>query len=242
MNKLIINADDFGYCKGVNYGIIEAHTDGVLTSTTIMANMPGFDHAVELHRQHHNLSIGVHLNLTTGSPVLEHLKTIVDTEGNFRSQAYYKGSFIIDQQEVYDEWKAQIEKILAVGIQPTHLDAHHHANLFGEFNEIYFKLAAEYNLPVRNNFNNQDPTRRTTDGFIYTMETVLQSEESLTRLFKMHDSVEIMCHPAFLDKFLLANSSYTYPRVEELDLLTHPITKELVRSQSLFELATFKCI
>lgn len=103
MNKLIINADDFGYCKGVNYGIIEAHTDGILTSTTMMANMPGFDHAVELHRQHPKLGIGVHLNLTTGSPVLKHLNTIVDTEGNFRNQAYYKGSFIIDSQEVYDE-------------------------------------------------------------------------------------------------------------------------------------------
>lgn len=120
MKKLIINADDFGYCKGVNYGIIEAHADGVLTSTTMMANMPGFHHAVELRQQHPNLGIGVHLNLTTGSPVLKHLKTIVDTEGNFHSQAYYKGSFIIDQKEVYDEWKAQIEKTLAAGIQPTH--------------------------------------------------------------------------------------------------------------------------
>lgn len=242
MKKLIINADDFGYCKGVNYGIIEAHTDGVLTSTTMMANMPGFDHAVELHQQYPNLGIGVHLNLTTGSPVLNHLKTIVDTDGNFHSQAYYKESFTVDEKEVYDEWKAQIEKILATGIQPTHLDTHHHANLFGAFNETYFKLADEYNLPVRNNFNNQEPARRTTDGFVYTMETALQSEGPLNQLFATHDTVEIMCHPAFLDKFLLASSSYTCPRTEELDLLTHPDTKELFRSQNLFELTTFKNI
>lgn len=208
----------------------------------MMANMPSFDHAVGLHHQYPNLGIGVHLNLTTGSPVLKHLKTIVDTEGNFRNQAYYKGSFIIDQKEIYDEWKAQIEKILAAGIQPTHLDAHHHVNLFGDFNNIYFKLADEYNLPVRNNFNNQDPVRRSTDGFVYTMETVLQSEETLEPLFETHDTVEIMCHPAFLDKFLLSSSSFTYPRTEELDLLTHPTTKELFSSQSLFELATFKQI
>ena len=75
---------------------------------------------------------------------------------------------------------------------------------------------------------------------MYTMETALQSEDTLNELFEMHDSVEIMCHPAFLDKFLLASSSYTYPRTEELDLLTHPTTKELFRSQSLFELTTFK--
>lgn len=242
MKKLIINADDFGYCKGVNYGIIEAHKDGVLTSTTLMANMPSFDHAVGLHQQYPNLGIGVHLTLTTGTPVLNHLKTIIDTDGNFRNQAYYKESFTVDEHEVYDEWKAQIEKALAAGIQPTHLDAHHHANLFGDFNNIYFKLADEYSLPVRNNFNNQDPTRRTTDGFVYTMKTVLQSEEALEQLFEAHDTVEIMCHPAFLDKCLLTSSSYTYPRTEELDLLTHPITKELFSSQSLFELGTFKHI
>lgn len=242
MKKLIINADDFGYCKGVNYGIIEAHTNGVLTSTTMMANMPGFDHAIELHQQHPNLSIGVHLNLTTGSPVLSHLKTIVDTEGNFHNQAYYKGSFIIDQKEVYDEWRAQIEKILAAGIQPTHLDAHHHANLFGNFNDIYFKLADEYNLPVRNNFNNQDPARRTTDGFVDSIETALKSEKSLNQLFATHSTVEIMCHPAFLDKFLLASSSYTYPRTEELDLLTHPSIKKLISQQDIIELATYRSI
>lgn len=242
MKKLIINADDFGYCKGVNYGIIEAHTDGVLTSTTMMANMPGFNHAVELHQPYPNLGIGVHLNLTTGRPVSRNLRSIVDTDGNFRNQAYYKDSFTVDEQEIYHEWKAQIEKVLAVGIQPTHLDTHHHANLFGGFNEIYLKLADEYNLPVRNNFHNQDPVRRTTDEFVYTMETALQSKESLTQLFETHNTIEIMCHPAFLDKFLLSSSSYTYPRTEELDLLTQPDTKELFRSQSLFELTTFKNI
>lgn len=242
MKKLIINADDFGYCKGVNYGIIEAYKEGILTSTTMMANMPGFEHALELQQQHPNLGIGVHLTLTTGTPVLHHLKTIIDTEGNFRNQAYYKGSFIIDQTEVYDEWKAQIEKILAAGVQPTHLDTHHHANLFGNFNDIYFKLADEYNLPVRNNFNNQDSTRRTTDGFVYTMETALQSEGSLNQLFATHNSVEIMCHPAFLDKFLLASSSYTYPRTEELDLLTRPSIKELISQQDIIELATYRSI
>ncbi|MBM6615344.1 chitin disaccharide deacetylase [Desemzia sp. RIT804] len=242
MKKLIINADDFGYCKGVNYGIIEAYSDGVLTSTTMMANMPGFDQAVDLHKQYPGLGIGIHLVLTTGRPLLKNLKTIVDADGNFRNQAYYKGSFIIDQQEIYDEWKAQIEKILAAGIQPTHVDTHHHANLFGDFNEIYLHLADEYQLPVRNNFQNQDASRRTTDGFVYTMETVIQTTETLEQLFETQDSVEIMCHPAFLDKFLLNHSSYTYPRTEELELLTHPTIKDLFSTQDTIELTTFKSV
>lgn len=242
MKKLIINADDFGYCKGVNYGIIEAYKNGILTSTTMMANMPGFEQALELHEQYPGLGIGIHLTLTTGRPILSNLKTIVDAEGNFRNQAYYKGSFIIDQQEIYDEWKAQIEKILATGIKPTHVDTHHHANLFSDFNDIYLKLADEYQLPVRNNFNNKEHTRRTTDHFIYTMETVIQTVESLEKLFETNNSVEIMCHPAFLDKFLLSHSSYTYPRTEELELLTHPTIKNLFTTQNTIELTTFESV
>lgn len=237
--KLIINADDFGYCKGVNYGIIEAHTDGVLTSTTLMANMPGFEHAVNLSKKHPDLGVGVHLTLTTGRPVLAHLTTIADAEGNFRHQSYYKNTFRIDQEEVYNEWKAQIEKVIASGIQPTHLDTHHHANLFGDFNNIYLQLAEEYHLPVRNNFHNQDPNRKTTDGFVYTMETVFKSENTLKQLLETHNTVEIMCHPAFLDKFLLANSSYTYPRAEELDLLTRESTKKLFSTENGIALTTF---
>lgn len=242
MKKLIINADDFGYCKGVNYGIVEACKEGILTSTTMMANMPGFVHAIGLHEQNPSLGIGVHLVLTTGRPVLRNLKTITDAEGNFRKQAYYKGAFIVDELEIYNEWKAQIEKILEAGIIPTHLDSHHHANVFGNFNTIFLKLADEYNLPVRNNFTNSDMKRRTTDAFVYTMETVIKTTKDLDNLFEFNNSVEIMCHPAFLDKFLLSNTSYTYPRTDELELLTHPKTIELFKQHPEIQLTTFNNI
>ena len=83
MGRLIINADDFGYCKGVNMGIIEAHQNGVLTSTTLMAGMPGFDQAVNLAKKNPGLGVGVHLTLTCGYPVSKDLQTIVDDKGAF---------------------------------------------------------------------------------------------------------------------------------------------------------------
>ena len=70
MKKLIMNADDFGLSEAVNYGILKGFQDGILTSTTIMANMPGFDHAVEMAKQHPEMHIGVHLNLTCYKPLL----------------------------------------------------------------------------------------------------------------------------------------------------------------------------
>ena len=61
--RLIINADDFGLSRGANYGIIDAYRNGVVRSTSIMAGMPGFDHAVELLKEYPDLGCGVHLTL-----------------------------------------------------------------------------------------------------------------------------------------------------------------------------------
>lgn len=78
MKHLIINADDFGYSKAVNLGIMESHINGVLTSTTLMANMPGVDHAVSLLKDMPNLCVGAHLTLTCGKPMLgEKVSTLI---------------------------------------------------------------------------------------------------------------------------------------------------------------------
>ena len=70
MKNVIVNADDFGLINGVNEGIIKAHRDGILTSATLMANMPGFNQAVELTTQNPNLGVGIHLNIVRGQPVI----------------------------------------------------------------------------------------------------------------------------------------------------------------------------
>ena len=156
MAKIINNADDFGYSRAVNYGIIDSFQRGVLTSTTLMANMPGFDHAVMLAKENPELGIGIHLTLTAGTSILNGHQTITDENGKFRKRTYYcQMDTPIDEEEVYNEWKAQIEKVLSSGIVPTHLDSHHHIHIFRNNLPIFMRLAKEYNLPVRNSF--QDP-------------------------------------------------------------------------------------
>ncbi|WP_317907037.1 carbohydrate deacetylase, partial [Bacillus subtilis] len=139
----------FGFSRGVNLGIIEAFQHGVLTSTTLMVNMQEAEHAVELARQNRELGVGVHLTLTAGRPILGGLHTITDEEGNFRKLLYYQGFFDIDLDEVYREWKAQIEKALSFGLNPTHIDSHHHIHTYGNLPEVFVKLAKEYDLPCR---------------------------------------------------------------------------------------------
>ena len=83
MTKLIVNADDMGLCEAVNYGILCAHQKGIVTSCTLMAGMPGFEHAVGLLKANPKLGVGVHLTLSAGTPVLQTHQTIRDEKGCF---------------------------------------------------------------------------------------------------------------------------------------------------------------
>src|SRR4029078_5381577 len=69
VRRLVVNADDFGFARDVNRGIIEAHTRGILTATTLMANGSAFDDAVSLAHANPGLDIGCHLVLV-GVPSL----------------------------------------------------------------------------------------------------------------------------------------------------------------------------
>ena len=69
VRRLIVNADDFGLTLGVNRAIVEAHTRGIVTSSTLMANGPAFEDAIRLARTVPNLSVGCHVVLIDGVPV-----------------------------------------------------------------------------------------------------------------------------------------------------------------------------
>ncbi|MDZ7542981.1 ChbG/HpnK family deacetylase, partial [Clostridium perfringens] len=147
--RLIINADDFGLSRGVNYGIIDAHKNGVIKSTSIMAGMPGFDHAVEFLKDCPELGCGVHLTLSAYKPVLKTHKTIVDENGYFYKRIYNKKVEDFDLNEIYNEFCAQIEKVKAWGINITHIDSHHHIHMSEILKPVIEKILEKYNFPIR---------------------------------------------------------------------------------------------
>ena len=83
MRQLIVNADDFGLTEAVSSGILDAHRNGIVTSTTLMANGEAFDAAVAMSRRAPRLGIGVHLNLTSGKPVspAQRIPSLIDRRG-----------------------------------------------------------------------------------------------------------------------------------------------------------------
>ncbi len=152
MKKVIVNADDFGLTQGVNEGIVKAYQEGILTSATLMANMPGFDQAVELAGTHPELGVGLHLNIlrghplspaqTVGSLLSKDLRFIPNVSNLLRRIALKK----IKLDEVEREFRAQLERVLEAGINPSHIDSEKHIHLIWALFRIVLKLAKEYKI------------------------------------------------------------------------------------------------
>jgi hopanoid biosynthesis associated protein HpnK len=162
---LIVNADDFGFTSGVNRGIVEAHSRGIVTSSTLMANGPAFAEAAQLAKTIPTLSIGCHVVLIDGRPILSaeqvpsltHAGPFRDGLLTFAARAL-AGS--INADEITAEATAQIRKIQAAGIPVSHIDTHKHTHLFPKILRPLLRAAAACGIQaLRNPFGPRLPLR-----------------------------------------------------------------------------------
>jgi chitin disaccharide deacetylase len=137
MRWLIVNADDFGLTSGVNRGILEAHTHGIVTSATLMAGGSKFQEAAALAAQVPELSVGCHVVLVDGVPTLNATKLpslTAGPDGCFRqSLIRFAGRATtgrLDPAQIEAEITAQIRKLQAAGIRVSHIDSHKHTHMF----------------------------------------------------------------------------------------------------------------
>lgn len=165
MKRLIINADDFGFTAGVNRAIVEAHTRGVVTSSTLMSRGTAFADAVELSKTVPRLSIGCHIVLIDGEPVVEPARLPSLTHaGRFRDGlkqfAVRALTSRLNPAEIAAEASAQIRKIQSAGITISHFDTHKHTHLFPQVLRPLLRAAAECGVTsVRNPFGPRFPLR-----------------------------------------------------------------------------------
>ncbi len=261
MKTLIVNADDYGLHPDASRGIRTAHRTGIVSSSTVMMTFPTALADMTLaDRETPNLGLGVHLCLTAGEPVLpkSEIPTLLTADGEFYKsdnlQALHQVA--LHQQlapaQLYAECKAQIERFRKSGLQPTHLDSHHHALYWSApALRVLCQLASEYRIPIRNphaifgeglgfNVDTITPAEveaimaefkvKTTDVFVDWFYGDVVSVETLVNILETQtaDSVEIMCHPAHWSQDLEAISSYTKVRQLELDVLTNPAVSAAV--------------
>ncbi|MFZ0198596.1 MAG: ChbG/HpnK family deacetylase [Candidatus Sulfotelmatobacter sp.] len=169
MRRLIVNADDFGFTRGVNRAIVEAHTHGIVTSSTLMASGPAFDDAVQLAKQLPRLSVGCHVVLIDGEPVLDpvRLPTVTSSmSGSVRFRDGLKGFAAralagrLDPGEIEAESSAQIRKIQSAGLSVSHLDSHKHTHLFPKVLRPMLRAARACGVgAIRNPFGPRQPLR-----------------------------------------------------------------------------------
>ena len=150
MRRLIINADDLGSGSERDRGIFQSFSEGIVTSASLLANGPSFASAAATALEL-DLPLGVHLNLADGMPLCGAIPGLCTAAGAFPGKAGLRRFLAeeeVDSALLYRELAAQIERVLAVGIVPDHLDTHQHFSLFPAATAIILALAADYAIPA----------------------------------------------------------------------------------------------
>ena len=222
--KVCFNIDDYGFSKSQIDGTIYSHKNGLISSTTALMVVRDelINYGVEKSKENPDLAIGCHLCLSYGTPLTKG-KTIQTEDGKFfkcNSVDYHT----FDEEEVYAEYKAQLDKFIAAyGHKPTHLDHHHNIQFKApSLLNAYKRLAKDYDLPYRD-----------VDGDM--PYPGMEYEDINMDVFKKYitkdpdKKVELACHAAFCDQELYENSSYNSLRVRELVFITSKAAKDFVK-------------
>jgi predicted glycoside hydrolase/deacetylase ChbG (UPF0249 family) len=222
--KLIVNADDFGFTRDVNEGIVEAHRNGILTATTLMAYGDAFDHAVALAKETPSLDVGCHL-------------VLVDRWG-VKNLAW---ALAQSESRVFETFAAQVRKIVRAGIQPTHLDTHKHAHLLPSALSAITRVAREFGIvwvrqPLVLAQRRKMRGLKTTDHFTGFRATGNLNRESLIgELERLPEGLtEFMCHPGKLGEELqMAPTRLKESRAIELAALTSGEVRDVVQRRGI---------
>ncbi|MGS0764850.1 carbohydrate deacetylase [Syntrophomonas curvata] len=228
---LIINADDCGLAPGVNRAIIDLHQAGVVKSTSLMVNMPGFQDAARRLVNIPTLGVGLHLNLSSGSPIspASWVPSLVDGEGGFSEELDW------NERDIMIELKAQMNRLLTAGIRPTHIDSHRFTQDRKTVCRPMILLARSMKLPMRRTGWEPALDMRLPPGVdnFYAhayfedggKNLLLENLRSLP-----HGTSELICHPGYVDECLESVCTWTQVREIEFGVLSDPEVLETIRA------------
>jgi chitin disaccharide deacetylase len=152
MKQLVVTADDFGLTKGVTDGILEAHGNGIVTRTSIMASGEAFGYAVEQLRQQPRLGVGLHFTLVEERPVAAPSEVPSLLGSNGRLPASYSAllsGFLLGRirlAHIERELRAQLGKCAEAGLRLTHIDSHQHVHTLPSILRMVVKVAEEHGI------------------------------------------------------------------------------------------------
>jgi chitin disaccharide deacetylase len=153
---VIIHADDLGETHAVNAAAIHSLEAGTVNSASMMVPCPWFPEIADYAKSHPGADFGLHLTVTServyyrwgpAAPANK-VPSLVDENGYFHHD--WEHDQHVNPKEVEIELRAQIERALAMGVHPTHLDSHQYRLIMNgkEIFDVMVGLAHEYKLPV----------------------------------------------------------------------------------------------
>ena len=243
MKQLLIRADDIGYSYAVDLGIARAVNEGLVRSVGVMPNMPeaarGYSWVADA-----DIAVGQHTNVCLGRPCADPalIPSLLGADGRFHSsrefrEHFKRGDELVDFDEACIEIRAQHDRFLeVVGREPDYFEAH--AVLSESLNRAIHAVACEFGL--REQVASFDPTATLACGKTLVrmvMESMLPDYDPAASIRRAvegmadGETVVFVCHPGYLDNFILQNSSLTTPRVQEVDALINPELRAWLKSQ-----------
>lgn len=233
MKRVLVRADDLGYCEGVNYGIAKTVREGIIRSVGVMTNMPATQHGLNLLKDV-EVCYGLHTNICVGKPLVAPslIPSIVGEDGQFKlSRAYREAErdFVV-LEEVILEIEAQYERFVdLVGYKPRYFEGHavRSDNFFRGLEIVANRHGCDF---LGNPPDHRPRFRNTTlhavvDCFLPDYEPF----ETLKRI-SMADYEDggvgmVVYHPGYLDAYLLKTSSLLNPRTLEVEVACAPETR-----------------
>jgi len=246
MKKLLLRGDDLGYSEGINYGIAKSVKDGIIGSVGVMTNMPAVVHGLK-QLEDTEVCFGQHTNICIGRPITDPslIPSITNENGEFKSSKDYrqaKEDFVV-LDEVILEIEAQYKRFVElIGEQPHYFEGHAVAssNFFKGLEIVAEKYGLKYSgmsldgtpmkIGNKNVYANMDSMNPDYVPFQSLKKTVENADEEGYYMF--------ICHPGYLDGYILTHSSLTMPRPMEVDMLCDPNTRKWLKESGV-ELITY---
>lgn len=271
---LIVNADDYGLTEMVSRGILRAFRSGIVTSLSVLPVGPAFDRTVPWLLEEPGLGVGIHLAAVgEDPPVLSatEIPTLVDRRGNFPLswRAFLRRAITgrVDFEDLVREFTAQAQRVLSLGIHPTHLDAHQHLHLWPPVGRVVIDLAKSLKIPaIRiprsasrslkgigvNRLARALTARASTAGLLWPQDAagldeagrmdLVAVETALERFVSRGTSTaELFVHPGEDPDGDRDRYRWGYRWADELECLTGPEVREAIASRG-FELVSYAAL
>lgn len=237
MKKILVRGDDLGYSRAVNYGIYDTIHNGINNNVGVMVNMPSTKQGLDLLKNE-GVSLGLHINISNGRPISNprDISSLVDNNGFFKRSKIYRNAthdFVILDQ-VVQEIEAQYQKFLElVGETPSYFEGHAvQSTNFIKGLEIVAKRHNLAYLPFSDNkiiSFKHSKLLPFCESMLPNYQPIITFKKLIKIADKNNDVIPFMiCHPGYLDEYILNTSSLTFPRPKEVSLLCSQEVRDLI--------------